>query len=110
MSIIIETALEETILEDCEITEVKILEVDTGGIIVKTNLEEIEVSLGKDNIQIILAEMTDIVLVGQDQVQELVLIETELDALNVVHMIMIILLKTVKIHKQKRTRTDATNV
>ena len=45
-----------------------------------TMLEEVEVGLGTDNIQVILAEMTEIAVVGLDQVQEPVLIETELDA------------------------------
>ena len=48
------------------------------------------------NIQVILAGMMEVVVVGQDQVQELVLIETGLDALNVGNMI--ISLKTVQIH------------
>ena len=49
---------------------------DIEGIIETTALEEVEVGLGKDNIQVILAEMTEVVVVGhQDQVQELVLIE-----------------------------------
>ena len=65
-----------------------------------TALEEVEVGLGKDNIQVILAEMIEVVVVGQDQVQEPVLKETEFDVLSVGNMI--ILLKTVQIHKQKR--------
>ena len=59
-------------------------------------MEKVEVGLGKDYIQVILAEMTEVV-VGQDQAQELVLIETELDYLNVGNMI--IVLMTVHIHK-----------
>ena len=52
---------------------------DTEGIIEMTTLEEVEVGLGTDNIQVISAEMTEVVVVvvGQDQVLELVLIETE---------------------------------
>ena len=53
------------------------LEVDIEGIIEMTTLEEEEVGLGKDNIQVILEGMTEIVVVGLDQVQELVLVETE---------------------------------
>ena len=40
-------------------------------------LEEVEVGLGADNIQVISAEMTEVAVVGLDEVQELVLIETE---------------------------------
>ena len=93
--------LEETILEKHKITEVKLLEVEIGGIIKMTMLEEVEVGLGTDNIQVILAEMIEVV-VGQDQVQEPVVIETELDALSEGNMI--ILLKTVQIHKQKKNQ------
>ena len=43
-------------------------------------MEEVEVGLGKDNIQVILAEMTGVVVVvGQDQGQESVLTEIELN-------------------------------
>ena len=91
---------------ECKITEVKILEVDIEGIIEMTTLEEVEVGLGKDYIQVILEGMTEIVVVGQGQDQEPVLIEIELDALCVGNMI--ILLKTVQICKQKRTITTNT--
>ena len=43
--------LVETILEKCIITQVKISEVDIEVIIEITTLEEVEVGLGKDNIQ-----------------------------------------------------------
>ena len=43
---------------------------DIEGIIEMTTLEEVEADLGKDNIQVILVEMTEIVVVGQDQAQE----------------------------------------
>ena len=50
------------------------------GIIETTILEEsVEVGLGKDNIQVILEGMTEVVAVGQDQVQEPILTEIELD-------------------------------
>ena len=39
-----------------------------------TTLKEVEVGLGTDNIQVILAEITEVV-VGLDQVQEPVLIQ-----------------------------------
>ena len=69
MLIITETITEEAILEICNITEVKILEVEIEGIIEMTTLEEVEVDLGKGNIQVI---DTTKVVVDQDQVQELV--------------------------------------
>ena len=74
MSIIIEMTLKETILKDHKITEVKILEVDIEGIAETTILEEVEVGQGTDNIQVIIEGMTT-VGVGQDQFQELVLID-----------------------------------
>ena len=92
--------LDETILEKCKITEVKILEVDIEGITEMTTLEEVEVGLETNNIQVISTKMTEVVLVGQDNDQGLVLTETELDALNVRDMI--ILLKAVQTHKQKK--------
>ena len=68
MSIIIEMTLGEIIIERFKITEVTILEVDIEGIIEITTLEEVDIDLGTDNIQIILVEMTEIVVVGSDQV------------------------------------------
>ena len=65
--------LGETILEECKIIEVRIIEVDTEVIIETTILEEVEVSLEKDNIRAILEGMTEAVAVGEDQVRELVL-------------------------------------
>ena len=56
---------------------VQSLEEDIEIIIEMTTLEEVEVGLGKDNFQVILEGMTEGVAVGQDQVQELVLTETE---------------------------------
>ena len=99
--------LGETILELCKIKEVKILEVDTEGIIEMITLEEEEVGLGTDNIQVILEGMTEVV-VGLDQVQEPVLIGMELDAINVRYMI--ILLRTVQLQSRKRIRPNAMNV
>ena len=60
-------------------------------------MEEVEVGLGTDNIQVIFVGMTEVVVVGLDQIQEPVLIETELDAISVGNMI--ILLKTIQLHK-----------
>ena len=76
MSIIIEMTLGKTVIERCIITEVKMLEVDIVGFIKMTTLEEVEVGPGKDNIQVILAKMIEVAIVGQGQVQELLLIET----------------------------------
>ena len=52
-----------------------------------TILEEVEVALGKDNIQVILGGITEAVAVGLDQVQEPILIEIRLGVLNVGNMI-----------------------
>ena len=65
-SIIIEMTLDETILENCKITEVRILEVDIEGITETITLEEVEVGLGTDKIQVILTEITEVVVIGQD--------------------------------------------
>ena len=50
----IEMILGETDLEECKIKEVRTLEMEIEVIIEMTTLEEVEVSLGKDNIQVIL--------------------------------------------------------
>ena len=97
--------LGETILEKCKTIEVKILEVDIDVIIEITTLEEVEVGLGKDNIQVILEGIT--VAVGLDQAQEPVPTETELDVLSVGNMI--ILLKTSN-SQTEIVRTNTTNV
>ena len=102
MLIIIEMILRETILVKCEIIEVNILEVDIEIIIEMTTLKEVEVGLGKVNIQVILEGMPEIVVLGQDKVQEPVLTETESDALNEGNMI--ILLKTDQICKQEKSQ------
>ena len=68
-----------------------------------TTLVEVEVGLGTDSIQVILPEMIEVV-VGQDQVKGLVLTKTKLDALSVGNMT--ILLKIVRIHKQKRNQNS----
>ena len=65
-SIIIEMTLDETILENCKITEVRILEVDIEEITETITLEEVEVGLGTDKIQVILTEITEVVVIGQD--------------------------------------------
>ena len=69
---------------------------DIEEIIEMKILEEVEVGLEKDNTQVILIEAIEVV-VGLDQVQEPVLIETKLNALSVGNMI--ISLKTVQLHK-----------
>ena len=73
MQIIIEKTLEETILEIHKITEVTFIKVDIEGIIEMTTLKEVEVGLGINNIQVILVDMTEVVVGGLDQVQEPVL-------------------------------------
>ena len=85
-----------TILERHKITEVRISEVDTEGNYRNDNLEEVGAGLETDNIQIISEEMTEVV-VGQDQVQEPVIIETELDVVSVRNMI--ILLRIVQLYR-----------
>ena len=71
--ITIEIIIEEIISEVCRFTEVKILEVDTEGIIEMIILEEVGGGLGRDNIQKISGGMIKVV-VNSDQAQELVLI------------------------------------
>ena len=93
ISILIEIALGESISEKSKIIDVRFLEVDMKVITEMTTLEELVAGLGKDNIQVIIAEMIEVVVVGQDQVQEPVLTMTELDVLSVGNMI--ILLKSV---------------
>ena len=69
MSVLLEMTLEQTISEKCKILEVRILEVDIEGIIAMITLEEVEVGLEKDNIQVISAEMTEVVVVGLGRVE-----------------------------------------
>ena len=70
---------------------------DIDEITEMTTLEKVEVGLETDSIQVISVEMIEVVVVGLDQVQELVLTETELDALSVGNMI--ISLQTVQLYK-----------
>ena len=84
-----EMIIEEIISETCKIIEVKILEVDTEGMIEMIILEEVGVGLETDNIQIISRGVTEIV-VDLDQVQEPVLIDIELDAINIDNMIILL--------------------
>ena len=97
MSILIEMTLGETTLEKCKIIELKILEVDIEIITEMTTSEEVR--LEKGITQVILEEIIEAVA-DQDQAQEPVLIERELDTLSVGNMI--ILLKTIQLHKQKK--------
>ena len=53
MLIIIEMALGEEILEECKTIEVRILQVDREETIDMAILEEVDIGLGKDNIQVI---------------------------------------------------------
>ena len=68
--IIIEITLEKKILEEHKIIQVKVLELDIEAIIEMTTLEEVEVGLGKDNIQVILEGIIEAVVVDQDQAQD----------------------------------------
>ena len=74
----------------------QIFKMDTEGITETIILEEVGVGLGTANIQIMSGGMIEVV-VGLDQVQELVLIEIELDVINVGDMI--ISLRTVQLHR-----------
>ena len=73
-----------------------------------TILKEVEVGQETDNIQVILEGMTTVVAVGQDQVQEPVLIEIELDASCVGNIT--ISLKTVKLAKWKKNQNKYNKV
>ena len=68
MFIIIEKILGMVLLEECKIAEVKLLEADIEVTMEMKMLKEVEVGLGKDNIQIILEGMVKAVVVDQDQV------------------------------------------
>ena len=72
--------MEEICNPEIKIIEVRILEVDTEGIIEMLIMKEVGVGLGIGNIQIIPEQMIEVV-VGQDQVQEPLPIEIELDAI-----------------------------
>ena len=78
----IEVTLEEKIYNP----QLRIIEVDTEGIIETLIMKEVGVDLGIDNIQIIPEWMIE-VAVGLDHDQEPVPIEIELDAINVENMI-----------------------
>ena len=86
----------------------KITEEDTKGIIEIKIMREVEVDSEKGSIQKILEEMTEVVVIDLDQVQELVQIETDSDAIYVGNKIT--LLKTVNIKKRERNKTSTTNV
>ena len=98
--------LGEKILQECKITEVKILEVVTEVTIEMRTLEEVEVGLQKDSIEVVLEEMIKAV-VDQDQVQEKVLIEIGSDVLSVGSMT--ILLKTVQTEIFKKNSQNRYN-
>ena len=100
--ILIEMTLGETILAECKIIEVRILEVDIEVIVEMTILEEVEIGLGKDNIQISFYRIIEAVAVGLDQFQKPALTEIGLDVLNVGNMR--ISLRTVQIHKNKKSQ------
>ena len=100
MLTIIYMTLGQEILDECQGIEVKILELDLKLTIEMKTLGEVEVDQEKDNIQVILEGMIEVVVVDQDQVLEPVLIEIGSDVLNVGSMI--ISLKTVQTQIQKK--------
>ena len=59
---ITEVALGKEILEECRIIEVRILEVDIEVSLETTALKEVEVGLEKDSIQVIVEEMSKVVV------------------------------------------------
>ena len=89
IEVILQEEISEEICNQIEITEVKIVEVDTEEIIEMIITKEAEVGLGIDSIQIIPEGMIE-VIVGLYQVQELVPIEIELDAINVENMVILL--------------------
>ena len=98
----------EGIQDQIKIIEDKITEVDIEEFIETIIMKEVGVGLEKESFQIIQEGMTEVVAVGLDQVQELVLIEIGLDAINVESMI--ILLKTVQLQNRERNRTNIMDV
>ena len=91
---ITEVTLEEVIVEEiCDLQirfiEDEIIEVDTEVIIEMIIMMEVAGGQETDNTQTIPAGMTEVV-VGLDQVKELVQIETELDAIHVENMIILL--------------------
>ena len=102
VEVILEEEISEGICDQIRIIEIKIIQGDIEENIETRIIKEVEVGLGIDSIPIILEGMIE-VMVGLDQVQELVPIEIELDAINVGNII--ILLRTVQLLKQKRSQT-----
>ena len=83
----IEVISEEGILNQIRVIVVNNIDVNIEEI-TETIIMKEEVGLGIDNIQIIPEEGIEVV-VGLDQVQELVLIETEINAINAGNMIIL---------------------
>ena len=77
--------LEEEISEGI-CNQIKIIEVDIEEIIEMIIMKEVEVGVGRESIQIIPEGMIEVV-VGLDQVQELVPIQIELNVINVGNII-----------------------
>ena len=80
--------LGEAMLEECKIIEVRILEVDIEVTLEMITLEKVQVGLEKDSIHVVLEDMSKVVI-GPDQVQELLLIEIGYNDLNVGSMIIL---------------------
>ena len=76
---------------------------DIEDILEMITMKEVRVGLEKDSFQIMLEEMTEVVAIDLDQVQELVLIEIGLDVISAKSMI--ILHKTAQLKKlEKETK------
>ena len=67
MITITEVILGEEILEECQIIEVRILEVDIELTLDRITLEDVVVGLEEDSIQVVIEQMSKVV-VGLDQV------------------------------------------
>ena len=79
--------------DQIQVIEDKTTEMDIEEIIEMIIMKEVGVGLEKDNLQITSEGMTEVIVVGLDQIQELVLIDIGLDVINVESTI--ILQKTV---------------
>ena len=82
--------------------QIRIIEVEIEEIIEMIIMKEVEVGLGRDSVLLILEGMIE-VIVGLDQLQELVPIEIESDVINVGNMM--ILLRIVQLLKWKRNQS-----
>ena len=84
--VILEDEISDGNCDQIRIIEIKTIQVDIEEIIEMIIMKEVELGLGIDSIQITPEGMIE-VIVSLDQIQELVPIEIELDAINVGNMI-----------------------